>query len=444
MFLGPSRAGGSATMAQAQRESPLPTEPLAEGTRVGDAVAMEIEQREIEQAEAAPGSRAIDLTEQMAALLAEIEVTNGGGLHDLEPAAESSPAPEPVSSIEHEPPAAAPTVESLAESPAVSASLGSIPGEMPIGDIVDSGEVRGESQTTLAVELEAALREASESLEQVVPPEDPPAAAEHEPSEGQTPAATDHAAAAPAGDSTVDLNELDALLAQQAEELEQTGREESAAPAAAPAPEVESEQDDDRFSEARLASAESTPPAPPAPDTATAGHSTAHGTTAAPAPAALAFGAAPAAPVPALQTQPKPVAPARRKIVLGPAFSATVKALGLPMAMLPTSARDAVAYLAAVTMFNALAVWGYMLFVYKAPVPPPAQDAPALHAVQPAPDAHADPHAAPGSERHHGSGTAGAHADPSDSHEPAGEPALGADAHAEASGHGGVQEPAPH
>lgn len=452
MFLGPTGAGGSATMAQVQRETPSFTEPLAEGTREGDAMPAEAEQREIERAEAGPEADAIDLAEQMTALLAEIEQSSGGSALDELPAATGTP--ESDSSTGRLAP------EHSIEAPAGMSGAGHASEVVAAQGGAGEQEVPREAQTTLAGELDAALKEASEALEHAVPPKDPPLVAADDPIQAEDEQrAESHAGARSkreamppqvqsdlgAAGSAVDLSELDALLARQAEELEKSGREASAdsAPASDAAPAPESDQDDDRFSEARLAAAGSVPAANDAEV-----HATAHSTSVSTATASESpvFVAAPVAPVAqASVTSPgaRPIAPVRKKIALGPAFAATGKALGFPMALVPAPARDAVAYLAAVTLFNALAVWGYMLFVYKAPVPPPAHDAPSLHAVEPAPDASGGDHAPGAKEGHQETKPHGGLAGAAETHAPGGETEHGHDAHVEAPSHG-AHDPAPH
>ena len=133
--------------------------------------------------------------------------------------------------------------------------------------------------------------------------------------------------------------------------------------------------------------------------------------------------------------------------------------LAMPLSLLPESARDMVAYLAAVTVFNALAVWCYMLFIHTPTVPPPAHDAPALHATEPVAQAHGehgDTHA-PGGHggAEHGEAKGDGHAKPSDgehgekaetAHAPSASHAAESHeaSHGEAPGHGAAHEAAPH
>jgi ribonuclease E len=280
-----------------------------------------------------------------------------------------------------------------------------------------------------------------------------------------------------AAEAAVDADDLDAALAEQAEQLEESSRAaEAPAPATVPAeaPPVSEAEAAAQAGEQPLAvvPAEAHSTASTAAVPAETAHVTQHSTVTATANKTTTAAAHATvrtdanAPVVVPEAKPtKPPAPAK------PSLWARVRApmdrlgnvLATPLAMLPESARDIVAYLAAVTVFNAMAVWTYMLFIYTPAVAPPAHDAPALHATEPVPQTHGehgDGHAPAG----HGGGEhcaakAEGHAKTSEdghgekaapAHEPEHEakPGHGAEspeaAHDEGAGHGAPHEAAPH
>lgn len=410
-----------------------------------------------------PGSQAIDaLDEALEAALNESDSSTSPEVPalagDAVPAPLEAPAPAPSSP---EPPDAA--TQAVITTP-------------------HAAEQAVDEASTLAAELDAALKEAGDALERIVPPEDPPAqleansagneqvpaaaaervepalaapsqpdsASPHESAKPNTvkahwtnsggapatpppvdaPAETPAAEAAPAAE--LNAEDLDSALAAQAEELEEASRAAEAPPPAS-APLEEAPALEPSGAAAELAT-EAPSEAVPSPSAA------AHATQAAPAPASAhaTMGAtsnatrAPAAH--ATTAQPAPAAAEAKK---QPAWAALrpllakVKApvrkagdlIAAPLALLPVSARDIVAYLAAVTIFNAAAVWAYMLFIHQPVLPPPAHDAPALHSTEPAPKSHGDPHAEGATGGHdagHGDDHVASASHSSSGHEPAG------------------------
>lgn len=323
-----------------------------------------------------------------------------------------------------------------AESPAIVPQVSAV-----AGVAVPGADDAVEAASTLAAELDAALKEAGDALENIVPPEDPPAGAvadsgveaaavpAAEPPPAVEPAsvavkdesAKAHWSNAPAPvadvaevarpDSAIsgapvaatamdglDAEDLDAALAAQAEELEEASRVAAAQPPASAPVEA-----------MPAAPAMEAPSAPAAVEAAApaAAVALAHATHAAAAPVAAvstapSSGAKPAphktitTPVPIAApsvepAKPQPV-PAWRKALAGLAkpLRKAGDMLAAPLALLPVNARDIVAYLAAVTIFNASAVWAYMIFIYKPAIPPAAHDTPELHSTEPPPDAHGD------------------------------------------------------
>lgn len=286
------------------------------------------------------------------------------------------------------------------------------------------------ARSELAAELDAALEEASAALQQVTPPEDPPAtiaavpasiaspSAEAvapetpapappvpeaaAPTPQPDPASPAHTTAAHAGTgSAADAEALDAALAEQAEALVAEATPEATASSASTgisdAQQAAVGQSAPSPGDHSTHTAHSTQAAAPTPTphtTSAAAHAT-HSTRGhSPANAPAASTPAPASPASFATTAPARSKPALAGLgaVLSPALKKLGAALALPLSFLPVSARDAVGYLAAVTLFNALAVWVYMLLVYQPAVPPPAHDAPALHSSEPAPKPPTDEH----------------------------------------------------
>jgi ElaB/YqjD/DUF883 family membrane-anchored ribosome-binding protein len=404
--------------------APMPPEAVAQSESVSEAG--------VEDAAAAP----VEATASVAAATASAGFAPGDAA-----AADVAAVPEV---------AAAPEPDVLAE--ALEAVLNESHGAVAepssaglLAPVEPGSDAAGAAETSLAAELDAALKEAGDALEQIVPPEDPPAEAsapvavgvgaeevvdvtQPAPTAAAVPVAAAHwtnsgaggapkpvaAAAADvpaetpastgAAEAAVDADDLDAALAEQAEELEESSRAaQSPAPATVPAeappvPETEAAaQAGEQPVAVVTAEAHTTASAAAVPtetshvtqhSTVTA---TANKTTTAAAHATVRTDAN--APVVVPEAKPtKPPAPAK------PSLWARVRApmdrvgnvLATPLAMLPESARDIVAYLAAVTVFNAMAVWTYMLFIYTPVVAPPAHDAPALHATEPVPQTHGE------------------------------------------------------
>ncbi len=336
--------------------------------------------------------------------------------------------------------------------------------------------------STLAAELDAALKEAGDALERIVPPEDPPAQPEATSSANEqaaapvvepvkpalaaaaeadsasphalakpdtakahwtnsggasaTPPPVEAAAQAPAAEpapgAELNAEDLDAALAAQAEELEEASRvAEAPPPASAPVEEAPASEPagsaGDMVTEAP-AEAVPSPSAAAHATQATPAPASAHTTTGATSNAtrAAAAHATTAQPAPAAAEQKKQPAWAALRPLLAKVKAPVRKAgdlIAAPLALLPVSARDIVAYLAAVTIFNAAAVWAYMLFIHQPVLPPPAHDAPALHSTEPAPKSHGDPHAGGKTGEHdagHGDDHAASASHSSSGHEPAG------------------------
>lgn len=284
---------------------------------------------------------------------------------------------------------------------------------------------------SLATELDDALTEATAALEQIAPPEDPipespvvPCAATDTP-QAEAPAAepapggASEPAPGPAAEIS-DIDMLDADLARQADELEKKFREaeESQTPASfaeaeaaagndAEAPDAGTEH------QAGVARAEVAPASSEPIAVVEDASAVAPASVGAPAPAPMPSAAPAKGKKPATAKQEHehaagPASAGKRAFggLGGKAFAAVARVgavLGWPLSLLPNSAREVVTYLGAVTLFNALAVWGYMLFVHKPELPPFPPDAPALHATEPPPktpgegheggEGHGDPHA---------------------------------------------------
>lgn len=126
--------------------------------------------------------------------------------------------------------------------------------------------------------------------------------------------------------------------------------------------------------------------------------------------------------------------------MMRPALAKAGKVLGAPMSLMPVSARDAVGYLAAVTLFNALAVWAYMLLIHSPAIPPPAHDAPALHSKEPPPKHDEASHAEKDGAHGPSHGPADAAHDPSHETPHANAPAS----HADEPHHGSEPAAKPH
>lgn len=285
----------------------------------------------------------------------------------------------------------------------------------------------GTADRSLAAELDSALKDATAALDQIAPPEDPPtseeavraAALETVPTDPVSTPQSEHGAApavaealehepAPttdpdtsAGTALIDaenLADLDAALAEQAEAIAHESLH-------TPEPEVA-----DAATEHSAVDANSGPLMPEP-------HTT-HGTATAVAAVAASVAPSQASSAPARKSDAPVtlVAPAPKPAAAWPKISAQIKVYGLkaanllgqPMALLPASARDAVGYLSAVTLFNAAAVWVYILFLYSPPAPPPGEHGgPALHASEP------PAHVADGNHGGgHGDAATSAHASP--------------------------------
>ncbi len=352
------------------------------------------------------GLAPLDIDAQIDQLIAEVE-QSAGDAAALVVGSEAPAAPAAASALPAEPvpePTPAPAVAAAAQEP--NATSGPVVDAAPTTS--DAGPTGADEAgaKSLADELESALAEATGALEQITPPEDPPAGVSPAtaaptalaPTSAPAPVAEVAAPVSGTPSTTHKLDEgsiadLDAALAEQAADLEAASRHQEDVAAAAPEtaqkappppeppaesapiaeqPALESVESPGEPIDAQPVEA----PSPTMPPPVT--------------PAEPAIGSTPAAPAlgkptSAHQTVPRP-APHRAARVnnLSKSARTAVSRVGVilakPMSLVPESMREVVTYFALVTAFNAAAVWFYILFLHTPAEPVSHEHGAVLHA----------------------------------------------------------------